>query len=221
MLGGMKGGLELLDKKNTGTHARSVVFCGLIVALLTISAWVTIPVGTVPVTLQVFVVIFALMVLSSKQFFASLLIYLVLGAVGLPLFSGMRGGLGSIMGPTGGFLWGFLLAAAAALLIRYIFTRRISRETLDRISQEQAALLKVSVSNKRSTFLLNTAEVSVFLIVMYVCGCLQFMLVTGLDPMGAFLIAVAPFIVLDAVKAVCAIGVARAVLRAMPHNTYG
>ena len=56
----------------------------------------------VMLTLQMFAVMFAIMVLTPKQCMASIAGYLALGAIGLPMFSGMRGGIGMLMGPTGG-----------------------------------------------------------------------------------------------------------------------
>ncbi|MGI6106279.1 MAG: biotin transporter BioY [Raoultibacter sp.] len=199
------------------SRARSVVFCGLVVALMTVTAWITIPIGMVPVTLQVFVVIFALLVLSPKQYFMSLVIYIALGAVGLPVFSGMRGGLGVIMGPTGGFLWGFIIAAAVALLIRALYMKSRSHATLNQISHEQAASLKIGSASKKRPFMLSVLEVGSFLLVLYVCGWLQLMFMTGLDPLAAFLTGVAPFVVIDIVKAVCAVTIAEAVMRVLPH----
>ena len=100
------------------SRTRSIAFVALTIALLGVSAWVSIPIGPVMLTLQMFAVMFAIMVLTPKQCMASIAGYLALGAIGLPMFSGMRGGIGMLMGPTGGYLWGFLLAAAVALLVR-------------------------------------------------------------------------------------------------------
>ena len=98
------------------SRTRSIAFVALTIALLGVSAWVSIPIGPVMLTLQMFAVMFAIMVLTPKQCMASIAGYLALGAIGLPMFSGMRGGIGMLMGPTGGYLWGFLLAAVVALL---------------------------------------------------------------------------------------------------------
>ena len=89
------------------SRTRSIAFVALTIALLGVSAWVSIPIGPVMLTLQMFAVMFAIMVLTPKQCMASIAGYLALGAIGLPMFSGMRGGIGMLMGPTGGYLWGF------------------------------------------------------------------------------------------------------------------
>lgn len=88
-----------------------MVLCGLFSALTAICAWICIPVFHITYTLQTFAVFLALFTLGGKWGTLTIGIYLVLGAVGLPVFSGFRGGLGTLLGVTGGFLWGFLLTA--------------------------------------------------------------------------------------------------------------
>ena len=80
-------------------------------ALLAVCAWISIPLGDVAVTLQTFGVALALLLLGGKWGSLTVGIYLLLGAVGLPVFSGFRGGIGALAGVTGGFLWGFLFTA--------------------------------------------------------------------------------------------------------------
>ena len=86
-----------------------MVLCGLFSALLAICAWISIPVFQLTFTLQTFAVFLALFTLGGKRGTLTIGIYLLLGSVGLPVFSGFRGGLGALLGVTGGFLWGFLL----------------------------------------------------------------------------------------------------------------
>ena len=109
------------------SRTRSVAYVGMTVALLAVSAWIALPLGPVPFTLQTFVLAFSLMVLRPGECLAALGAYLLLGAAGVPVFSGMRGGIGMILGATGGFLWGFLLGAVAALA--YCFRKRTEKET--------------------------------------------------------------------------------------------
>ena len=87
----------------------------LFAALLAVCAWICIPVGDIAVTLQTFGVALALLLLGGKWGTVSIGIYLLLGMVGLPVFSGFRGGIGALAGVTGGFLWGFL---ASGLIYR-------------------------------------------------------------------------------------------------------
>lgn len=90
---------------------REVVYAGLFAALTAVCAQVTIPFYPVPFTLQVLGVLLAGVVLGARTAALSQAIYLMMGAVGLPVFQGRSGGLHALVGPTGGYLAGFLLAA--------------------------------------------------------------------------------------------------------------
>ncbi len=87
-----------------------MVLSSLFAALIAICAWISIPVGDIVFTLQTFAVFLALGLLGGKWGSAAILIYLLLGAAGMPVFSGFRGGPGALAGVTGGYLWGFLLS---------------------------------------------------------------------------------------------------------------
>lgn len=92
-----------------GLSLRDMVLCALFAAILAVSAWLTVP-GEVPFTLQTFGVFAALGLLGGKRGTIAIALYLVLGAVGLPVFSGFRGGFGVLLGTTGGYIFGFLLS---------------------------------------------------------------------------------------------------------------
>ncbi len=76
-------------------------------AFMAVCAWINIP-GPVPHTLQIFAVCMTAGLLGSKRAAASVLIYIIIGAIGLPVFSGGRSGIGTIIGETGGYIVGFL-----------------------------------------------------------------------------------------------------------------
>ena len=92
---------------------KKMALCALFAALMALCAWISIPVGDVAYTLQSMAVALALLLLGGKLGTVSVVLYLLLGAVGLPVFSGFRGGLGALFGPTGGYLVGFALWALA------------------------------------------------------------------------------------------------------------
>ena len=94
-------------------RAKRICLCGLFAALLCICSWLCVPVGNMMFTLQTFAALLALGLLGGKWGTVSIGIYLALGAVGLPVFSGFRGGVGMLFGATGGFLWGFLVGGLA------------------------------------------------------------------------------------------------------------
>ena len=87
-----------------------MVLCALFSSLMAICAWISVPVFDIAFTLQTFAVFLTLGLLGGKTGSAAILIYLLLGAVGMPVFSGFRGGFGMLAGVTGGYLWGFLLS---------------------------------------------------------------------------------------------------------------
>lgn len=86
---------------------------GLFAALLAVLSQIQIPMPSgVPVTMQTFAVALIGFTLGWKDGLMTVLIYLLLGGAGLPVFAGFRGGIGSLAGPSGGFLWGFLFLVA-------------------------------------------------------------------------------------------------------------
>ena len=89
-------------------NVRKMVLCSLFAALIGLCAWISIPIPPVSFTLQTFGVLMALGILGGKWGTVSILLYLALGLVGLPVFAGFRGGAGALLDATGGFLWGFL-----------------------------------------------------------------------------------------------------------------
>ena len=99
---------------------RDMAYVSIFVALIVICSWLTIP-AAVPFTMQTFAIFLAVELLGGKRGSLAVLIYILLGAIGLPVFSGFSGGLGAILGTTGGYIIGFLVAAiVAGALERFI-----------------------------------------------------------------------------------------------------
>ena len=90
--------------------AYDLVLIALFVALMAICAWITVP-AAVPFTMQTFGVFLALLLLGGKRGAICMAVYLLLGAVGVPVFSGFRGGVSALVGSTGGYLVGFIVSA--------------------------------------------------------------------------------------------------------------
>ena len=84
-----------------------IVTVSLAAALMCICSWIQIP-SAIPFTLQTFAVFFAAFVLGAGKSFMAMLIYIFLGIVGLPVFSGFQSGISALLGPTGGFVISFL-----------------------------------------------------------------------------------------------------------------
>ncbi|MGI6590840.1 MAG: biotin transporter BioY [Eggerthellaceae bacterium] len=185
-------------KKATMSRAQAIAFVGLSIALMAVGAWITVPIGPVPFTLQVFVIAFVLFVLPGWLPVAAIAGYLLLGAVGVPVFSGMRGGIGVLMGPTGGFLLGYLVAGIACVGLA-----RLTR-----------GAHPAEISNTREV-ISDIAVGLLFLAIIYVCGWAQYMMVANVDAVQSFAVTVAPFILVDALKIVAAIIVAQIIHRSV------
>jgi biotin transport system substrate-specific component len=103
---------------------RNMARCALLTALLCVCAWIGFPLGDVSVTMQTFALFLTLGLLGGKSGSLVCLLYLLLGAVGLPVFSGFRGGLGTLLGATGGYILGFLGSALVYWLITGLLGQR-------------------------------------------------------------------------------------------------
>ena len=155
-------------------------------ALITICSWISIQIGPVPVTLQTLAVLAVLLTAGGRRGTIAIAVYLALGAVGVPVFSGFKGGPAAFMGPTGGFLAGFLLAA----LVFWLFEKLIF------------AKLMTTPAKKLIFGIVNSL---IFEIIVYLVGVIWFMTVyaaqTGPVGLGTVLgWCVIPFIIPDIVK---------------------
>ena len=102
---------------------KRVAFMGILLAVIVICSWISIP-FTIPFTLQTFGIFLSVIVLDTWGAFLTVLGYLFLGLIGLPVFSGFKGGLGVILGPTGGYILGFLFSTLIAGKLMEIFPQR-------------------------------------------------------------------------------------------------
>lgn len=159
-------------------------------ALLAVSAWVTVPFGPVPFTLQTLALSFVVVAMPGRVSVLAIGCYVLLGGAGVPLFSGMRGGLGVLLGPTGGFILGFLLSAVVAAFLHRLMGEGIVRDVL-------CAVLAILCS--------------------HAIGVLWLATVGGYGIATAFAVGSAPFLVLDAIKAAGGIALAKAVRAALPQ----
>jgi biotin transport system substrate-specific component len=100
-------------------NTRQLTRCALAAALMAVCAWIHIP-AVIPVTLQSFAVFLMLGLLGGRLGTTAIGIYLLLGILGLPVFSGMRGGIAVLLGPTGGYLTGFFLSGLIFRLLEKV-----------------------------------------------------------------------------------------------------
>ena len=101
---------------NRRNNLSMLVLTGIFAAIVTICSWITVPLPftQVPINLAVLGVLLAGSCLGGKYGSLSILIYILLGAVGIPVFAGFGAGLGTLAGPTGGYIVGYILCAAIA-----------------------------------------------------------------------------------------------------------
>ena len=202
--------MEKAINNRVQSRTKEVVLCGLSIALMAVSAWITVPFGPIPFTLQTLAIMFVLFALTPKCALISIAGYLVLGAVGLPVFSSFKGGLAALLGPTGGFITGFLIAGAVALLIGSAL-----RHIPFFVSESKRSFFGTHI--KTGVLATNIVTGIVFLVVLYVFGWLQLMFVGNLSPEAAFAAAVAPFVLIDVIKMIAAILLTQAVGNALKN----
>jgi biotin transport system substrate-specific component len=160
------------------------VYASLMAAMTAVGAYIHIPIGPVPIVLQNLFVLLAGLVLGSRWALISMGIYLIVGAAGIPVFAGGKGGIAHFFGPTGGYLLGFALAA---------FTSGwIAEHSKGRLSMEVVAVITGSLC-------------------IYALGIPWLKMVTGMSWTKTFLAGMIPFIPGDAIKAATALALARAV----------
>lgn len=105
---------------------RQLAVIGVMTAVTCVLAPFSLPIGPVPISLTNLAIYFSLYVLGTKFGCVSYLVYLLIGFIGVPVFSGFTSGPGKLLGPTGGYLIGFLpMAVIAGLLIDKFISRRV------------------------------------------------------------------------------------------------
>ena len=102
---------------------RDMAYIALFVVVMAVCAWITVP-SVVPFTLQTLGVFLAVGILGGKRGTIAVAVYLLMGAVGLPVFSGFTGGIGQFFQITGGYLLGFLLCAAVCWAMEAAFGQK-------------------------------------------------------------------------------------------------
>lgn len=114
--------------QNSNTKNRnkilSIVYIGISAALIAICSWIQIPL-TVPITLQTMGVCLVSGLLGFKRGTLATLVYILLGAIGVPVFAGFSGGIGVLFGTTGGYILGFLFSGLLYWLITHFLGTKL------------------------------------------------------------------------------------------------
>jgi len=167
------------------SYVKKLVYASLFAALTAVAAWVTIPLPYVPLTLQTFFVVLAGALLGAYFGALSMIVYLLLGFVGLPVFAGGRSGLGVLAGSTGGYLIGFVLCAIIVGLL---------------------------VERKKSPgFLWYCMSMAAGTLALYACGAAWLAVVMRWDIVQALIVGALPFVPGDIIKIIVAAFIAKRV----------
>ena len=112
-------------------HYRTIdlVYIALGAVLISVCSWISIP-TTVPFTLQTFAVFFVLSALGGRRGTAAIIVYVLLGAVGIPVFAQFTSGIGSLLGSTGGYIVGFVFMGLVYWPIIHFFGKKLWTEIL-------------------------------------------------------------------------------------------
>ncbi len=108
--------------QTTKLKTREMTYIAMFSVIIAVCSWLSIP-TQVPFTLQTFGVFVAVGILGGKRGSLSVLIYLLLGMIGVPVFAGFTGGIGCLLGTTGGYIMGFMLSALLMWAMECIFGR--------------------------------------------------------------------------------------------------
>ena len=154
------------------SKAYPIVLVGVFVAIISICAWISIPMVPIPITLQILGVFITASILGAKLGTVSIIIYILLGAVGLPVFSNFTGGFGILLSPTGGFIIGFIFTALTIGII----------------------------TSFKNSILTNTLAMLLGLLLCYTFGTVWYCIYANVDFITAVLVCVVPFLIGDSVK---------------------
>jgi len=164
---------------------KDITYSALFISLTTVGSWISIPIGPVPITLQLLFVLLSGLILGARLGFLSQVIYLIMGAIGLPVFANFKGGFVHLYGPTGGYLLAFPIAS---LIVGWM------------------------VKNKKSFTNYLIASL-VGIIIIYLFGFLRLGVFFG-DFKKAFFVGVFPFVGVDVAKALIAAFIADRIRKA-------
>jgi len=214
--------------KSRYSRTTSLVVCGLFAALTAICSYISIPLGftPVPVTLGTLAVFLAGGILGKKYGTLSITVYVILGAVGVPVFAGFRGGIGVLAGPTGGYIIGYI---AAAFIVGFFTDMLIANklsESVNRISgkampenpasaddlpersappksqpkSSQSKAANVPLVSALSETVIYALSMILGLAACYALGSAWYMISTGTPLWTALVSCVIPFLAGDALK---------------------
>jgi biotin transport system substrate-specific component len=181
------------------------VLSALFAALIVVGAYVAIPFVPVPLVLANFFVILAGLILGPVWGGAAVAVYLVLGIVGLPVFAGGKGGFAVLLGPTGGFLLGYLAAAVAGgFVARGLRDLLPAKPVADGTPPRKApGVIRLAIAGLVALVALYAVGLPIFEAVMYSKAAEKY------PDLWAAAVFMAPYMLADLVKVAAAVLIAR------------
>jgi biotin transport system substrate-specific component len=160
--------------ENKGLSVRGMIYASIFGALTAAGAYIMIPLPPVPITLQTAFLSLAAALLGGRLGALSQVVYLLIGIIGFPVFAGGKAGLGVLLGPTGGYLIGFIAGA-------YVIGKLVEMR-------------------KRPGFVWIVFSMVIGTLVIYLFGVIQLILIARLSIDKAITVGVLPFLIGDALK---------------------
>jgi|BioPla2DNA2_1021312.scaffolds.fasta_scaffold121259_2 biotin transport system substrate-specific component len=179
-------------KPFTYSPLRSMVYASLFGALTAIGAFIVVPLQPVPFTLQTFFTALSGVILGGRTAALSQVVYLILGCMGLPVFAGGKAGLGIVLGPTGGYILGFILGA-------YIIGKIVE-------ARAEAGIIGIALAILAGD------------LIIYGLGTLWLSIIAQLSLAKAFLLGVVPFLLPELLKLMAAAFLAARIKRLTGEN---
>ncbi len=109
--------------KNKNQITKSIALISMFLSILIICSWITIP-FTIPFTLQTLAIFCIILLTNIRVSLVIIILYILLGMLGFPVFSSFQGGIGIILGPTGGFIIGFIPMIITSSILKYIIKEK-------------------------------------------------------------------------------------------------
>ncbi|MDE6832982.1 MAG: biotin transporter BioY [Ruminococcus sp.] len=166
---------NIVSKRKLST--REMVIIAMFSAIIAVCSWISVP-TTIPFTLQTFGVFATMSILGGRKGFFSILVYVLLGAVGMPVFSGFSAGISALTSYSGGYIWGFIFLALVYWCAEKFFSKK---------------------------FIVQVISLIIGMAVCYICGTLWFMHITKSTFIYGLSACVVPYLLFDALKMILAL----------------
>ena len=202
---------RLHDNRTMRNNINNLTSTALMAAIICIAGPIVIPIGMVPVSFVNMAIYLAIILLDQKKATISILIYLLIGFVGIPVFAGFTAGVGKLFGPTGGYLLAYPVVSLVAgrILEKGKDSPKVFRENKEPKNRQIQSHKDIEAQKSKNIFRqtrqkrMKARQVIALVagtVFLYFAGTLWLMYQSNLGLMAAFSTGVLPFVVFDAIK---------------------